>query len=273
MKARSQKYYDRVAKVYDATYDASPYWDFYRRITWEHFKPFLPRTAHAPALDVGGGTGIWALRLHKAGLRVTLSDISDGMLDRARANLAGAGVPEDAIPLVRADITDLEPFADAAFDFVLAQGDPLSYSSHPARAMKSIDRVLRPGGILVASVDAKFGGIEHFFKSRDLDGLEKFLRDGRTEWLAHDKRERFPITMFSPDEIQELVTARGFEVLSLCGKLVLPVRQHPEWLEDRDRFDRLLRLERQLHKIPALLGRAAHLEIVARKPSLPTAQG
>lgn len=267
MKQKVEKYYDRVSGRYDDTYERSPYWEFYRRVTWEHFKPFLPREAHARVLDAGGGTGPWALRLHKAGFRVTLSDLSDGMLERARRRFAEAGLAEDALPIVRADITDLEPFADASFDLVLAQGDPLSYSSHPARAMKSIDRVLAPGGVLVASVDAKYGGIDHWFQKKDVAGLEKFLRDGRTEWLAHDRKERFPVTMFSPDELTALVRARGFEVLSLAGKLVLPVRQWPELLEDKEDFARLLRLELALHREPALLGRASHLEIVARKPA------
>lgn len=267
MKPRAEKYYDRVARFYDATYDASPYWEFYRRATWEHFKPFLPRDAHAPVLDAGGGTGLWTIPLAKAGFRVTLSDISDGMLERARQNLADAGLAAGAVEIVRADITELEPFARESFAMVLAQGDPLSYSSNPPRAMKSIDRVLRPGGILVASVDAKYGGIDHYMKGKDLDGLEKFLRDGRTEWLAHDKKERFPVTMFSPDELTALVRARGFEVLSLAGKTVLPVRAYPELLEDRESFRRLLQLELKLHREPALLGRASHLEIVARKPA------
>ncbi len=267
MKQKVEKYYDRVSGRYDDTYERSAYWEFYRRVTWEHFKPFLPREAHARVLDAGGGTGVWTIRLHKAGFRVTLSDLSEGMLERARRRLAEAGVPEDAVPIVRADITDLDPFGDGAFDLVLAQGDPLSYSSHPARAMKSIDRVLAPGGILVASVDAKYGGIDHWFQKKDVAGLERFLRDGRTEWLAHDRKERFPITMFSPDELRALVRARGFEILSLAGKLVLPVRQHAALLEDKDAFQRLLRLELSLHRDPALLGRASHLEIVARKPA------
>ncbi len=267
MKDRAKKYYNRVAPFYDATYDSSPYWEFYRRITWEHFKPFLPRTAHARVLDTGGGTGYWAIRLAKAGFRVTLSDLSEAMLERARGNLAEAGIAEGAVAIVAADITDLAPFPDAGFEMVLAQGDPLSYSANPAKAMKSIDRVLQPGGVLVASVDGKYGGIDHFFQGRDLDGLERFLRDGRTEWLAHDRQERFPVTMFSPDELVALVRARGFEVLSLAGKTVLPVRQHPELLEDRESFHRLERLERSLHREPALLGRASHLEIVARKPA------
>ncbi|MBI3099493.1 MAG: methyltransferase domain-containing protein [Planctomycetes bacterium] len=263
MKPLAEQYYDRVAPRYDATY-TGPYWDFYREITWHHLKRYLPRDLSASILDVGGGTGVWSLEIAKHGYRVTCSDLSQKMLDEAGRKSAEAGL-DGRISLVKADIADLAPFADASVDFLVAQGDPLSYCSDPRRGAKAIARVLKPGGTAVVSVDQRWSGLDLYCGKRDLDALERFARSGESVWLANDPSERFPLHMFDPSELSELFTRAGCEKLSMIGKTVLPVREHAVWLEDREAYRRLLRLETRLHAEPALLGRASHLEIAVRR--------
>jgi len=260
------RYHDRVARVYDLIYDDDPYWRFYREVTWRQMKPHLPRDADSRVLDAGGGTGIWALRLAKAGLRVTIADISERMLDVARDKAARAGL-SDRIECVHADIAGLDGLPSAGFDFALAEGDPISFCRDARAAARALFRVLRPGACLLASVDGTWAALDHVVAEGGIDGLEAFIRHGRTEFLAKDPDERFPTRTFTPPEFRGLLTGAGFEILSLTGRTVLPVRALRDRLADRDFFDRLLALEIRLHAEEALLGRAGHLAAVARRPA------
>jgi ubiquinone/menaquinone biosynthesis C-methylase UbiE len=256
-----ERYYDRIAHRYDAMYD-SPYWDLYRRVSWEHAKPLLPRE-RSRILDIGGGTGIWAVKLAKSGHDVVCADLSHRMVDVARAAVEAARV-SDRVTCARSDMQDLKEFGAAEFAAVWAQGDPLSYVPDPNLSLKNVARVLRPGGLFVASVDNRYAAIDHFLEKRDVAGLEAFLRSGSDEWLADRPEERFPVHFFTPDELRKVFDRRGFDVLSIIGKTVLPFRRHEKLLEDPKEFHRLLGLELTLNREPALLGQAGHLEIAAR---------
>lgn len=261
----SRTYHDRVAGRYDAVYDNDAYWSFYRELTWRNLKRYLPTDLSARVLDVGAGTGFWGLRLAKSGFRVTLTDISPKMLDQARRKTKEQGL-DSRVEFAEADITDLAGLPDGAFALVVAQGDPLSFSSNPARAVESLRRVTCPGGVVVASVDALYGALPLFLESGEARQLPDFLRTGRSEWLAHDPAERFPVTHFTPDGLRRLFERAGFQVASLIGKTVLPARRFRKVLEDPATFDLLLGIEESLHAEEALLGCASHLEIAARVP-------
>lgn len=96
------------------------------------------------ALDVGCGTGFFALLLAGLGHRATGVDAADEMLSRARAKAAAAGLAAD---FSSADAEDL-PFADASFDLVIER-HVIWTLPNPARALAEWARVLRPGGQLV----------------------------------------------------------------------------------------------------------------------------
>jgi demethylmenaquinone methyltransferase/2-methoxy-6-polyprenyl-1,4-benzoquinol methylase len=140
---RLKAIYDRVAPRYD----------------WQH--AFL--TAHSDqrgrellvdravtegdkVLDCGAGTGSTGLRAaHKAGPsgRVTLIDVSEGMLAVARNKAAQEQLLE-SVEFVTGDMLEL-PFEDDVFDVVLS-----TYSMcpvyDPAGAAAEVFRVTRPGG-------------------------------------------------------------------------------------------------------------------------------
>jgi SAM-dependent methyltransferase len=267
-KPRTERYHDRVAAKYDAIYEGGAYWEFYDAVTWEHLRPHLPRDLASPCLDLGCGTGKWGLKLARSGFPVTMVDISARMLDRARE--ASEELPESKRPaLVKADLADLSALPRDHFAFATAQGDPISHCENPARAIKEIAAVLRPGGVLVASVDHRAGGLSHYLERADVEGLEDFARTGLTHWLTADSAEQFPVKMFWADEIRSMLERAGFEVTDLIGKTVLDLRRHHKLLAaaeaDPALMRRLLKLEARLHRDPSCLGLCGHLQVVARK--------
>jgi demethylmenaquinone methyltransferase/2-methoxy-6-polyprenyl-1,4-benzoquinol methylase len=101
------------------------------------------------ALDVAGGTGDLSLgmlrQVGKSG-RVVLSDVNPAMLDIGRDRLLDRGFVGN-VECVVADAQRL-PFADNSFDCVTI-GFGLRNVTDKAAALKSMHRVLKPGGQLL----------------------------------------------------------------------------------------------------------------------------
>lgn len=93
-------------------------------------------------LDVGCGTG--GLGRHRPSAKIVVHgvDVDPGAIDLARSHEEAVCVDLVVSPL---------PYDDQVFDAVLAK-DVLEHFHDPARLVREIFRVLRPGGVVVASV-------------------------------------------------------------------------------------------------------------------------
>lgn len=113
-------------------------------------RSWLP-DAPADVLDVGCGTGSLALLAAEQGHRVTATDLSPRMADRARAKLADV----DAEVLVGE--ASRPPVGDRTFDVVLAR-HVVWLLPDPEAALKHWCSLLNPGGRLVL-VEGVWGGV------------------------------------------------------------------------------------------------------------------
>jgi ubiquinone/menaquinone biosynthesis C-methylase UbiE len=263
----SRRYHDRVARQYDSIYD-DPYWEFHDEFTWRSIKPHLPTDLSAQCLDIGCGTGKWGLKLLKSGFATTFVDHAASMIEQARAKIEAMGPRAKRATLLAADMVDLSALPIEQFSLILAMGDPLSICSDPFKATREMNRVSKPGGIVIATVDNKLAAIDHFVERGNLDALEEFIHTGRTQWLTADERERFDLTTFTPHGVKKLFEKSGFEVLDIVGKTIIPVRDNKHLLTQPNAVERLLKLEQELAKDPTAAARAGHLQIVAKKLGL-----
>jgi ubiquinone/menaquinone biosynthesis C-methylase UbiE len=104
----------------------------------------------ARVLDLGGGMGRIAVPLAER-YRVDLCDISEAMLEQARAAARAAEVPAGQLTTTIVDASKPLPFADASFDLLICL-DLLVHLPDPATAVREMYRVLKPGG--TALIDA-----------------------------------------------------------------------------------------------------------------------
>lgn len=131
--------YDRWAAVYD--HDGNPLVALEQPVVEAALGDVSGRTL----LDLGCGTGRWALRLAARGAHVTALDFSPGMLAAARAK-SGA----HAVRFVEHDLRRPLPFADASFERVVS-GLVLEHVHDLSAFFAEIARVLVPGGRAVVS--------------------------------------------------------------------------------------------------------------------------
>ncbi|NEN82356.1 MerR family transcriptional regulator [Paenibacillus elgii] len=104
-------------------------------------------------LEIGCGDGaLWARNMDRIpeAWRMTLSDLSHGMLEEARSSLGGR---KTQFKFVVADVQDI-PFHDEQFDTVIAN-NMLYHVPDMPKALSEIHRVLKPGGRLFASTMSK----------------------------------------------------------------------------------------------------------------------
>ena len=257
-----QKYHDRVAPRYDHSYDDA-FWKWHDALTWDYIKPHLPRDISAEVVDLGCGTGKWAARLIKTGYAVTCVDISQRMLDQASSKIETQGNTARAT-FVQADLGDLSVLDAGRYALAIALGDPIGCSASPPRAMKQIRRILKPGGILIATFDNRLAGVDYYLERGDPGELSRFLRTGKTHWLTKEKQEQFPIATFGPGEAVKLAELAGFDVLNVVGKTVLPMRHYRHLLETPQARRAWAGIERRLCRSPDAVGRASHLQLTCR---------
>jgi 2-polyprenyl-3-methyl-5-hydroxy-6-metoxy-1,4-benzoquinol methylase len=129
--------------------------DFYTEDSGRFFELAFDEIAAAFAsrgkpviLDAGCGDAAHSIRLAKRGFSVVAVDLSEYILDKARANAAAKGL-ERMIRFERGNLLAL-PVADESYDCVLCWG-VLMHVPEVEKALSELVRVLRPGGLLILS--------------------------------------------------------------------------------------------------------------------------
>ncbi len=138
---------------------------------WRALRRLMP-TAHGYALDVGAGMGVAAYALARDGWRTVAlePDPSDLVGAGAIRRLADeAGLPIDVVQ----EWGESLPFADRTFDLVHAR-QVLHHAKNLERFCQELHRVLKPGGVLLATrehVISSGGQLQAFLAAHPLHNL------------------------------------------------------------------------------------------------------
>lgn len=231
-------------------------------MTWYFIEPYLPLDKTTPILDIGGGTAKWAIKLAELGYHVLCGDISQGMLDIARAKIMERGL-QDQIDLQILDIRNMDSITDESYELVLAVGDVISYALDDELAVSECFRVCKSGGFCIASVDNKLTYIINEIYYNHIDRIEEFMKTGVSTFFKHH-----PVKTYFPEELRDLFLNHGFLVEKIAGKPVLTVmaskKERRQKLEPN--YDLILKLEKQLADNPSFIGHGGHLQIICKKP-------
>jgi ubiquinone/menaquinone biosynthesis C-methylase UbiE len=183
-----------------AAYDAaSATWDRGPSVVYARLAEALldraPDLAGRRVLDVGSGSGAASTIVRRRGGHPVAIDESIGM---ARAsNQAGT-------PSVQGDAGSL-PFGGAAFDVVVA-AFVVNHLDDPVAALREANRVLRPGGVLLASTFA--AGPDHAAKAV-VDATAADLGWRPPPWYQHFKAV-LADRVADPDAVAAMARRAGF---------------------------------------------------------------
>lgn len=141
-----------VTPLYDAfsdDYDRFVNWEGRLNVEMRLIEELLASVGARSVLDAACGTGMHALALAERGYAVTGADISEGMIDRARANAASR---QQDTPFVVSGFGELAERVGGQFDALICLGNSLPHlldADDLAGALADFARMLRPGGLLM----------------------------------------------------------------------------------------------------------------------------
>ena len=166
-------------------------------------------------LDLGGGTGGFAVRVAEIGHRATVVDPSPDALASLARRAADAGV-SDQVRGIQGDSSDLlEVVEKAGADAVLCHG-VLEVVDDPADALHAVAAALRPRGLLSLLVTQRHAAVLAKALAGHLADARHLLVDPHGRWGSADPVPR----RFTEPEVVELLGTTGFEVAEAHGARV-----------------------------------------------------
>jgi SAM-dependent methyltransferase len=252
--ARGESEWHRLDNPYEGAIEQ----EMHRRA----FEELIPPGARV--LDLGGGPGKWTIWLLRRGHRVVLGDLSPKMLEIAWREIAAAGLAAEQV--LELDARDLSALPDGAFDVVVSLG-PLYHLTDEAdrgRAIGEARRVLRPGGLLLATVMTRYpwgigalfeGGQERIAAARQAvdTGVYRNPDSGRfTEAYLFRVEDVAPFFEEAGFSTRRLIASQG--MLHLVQAQVAELRER-----DGEAYDALIEMAYAASADPSILGISNHI--------------
>ena len=206
VKAELREMYDQEAADYDALYH-TPAGQYFmnRKIDTMLKLAAFPQGSHL--LEVGCASGVYTFALARLGFQMTGLDLSPECVRIGTQKAERVGLPH--INFTVGDAEALSQIEDNTFDGVISFS-VLRYVPDPAKAIREIYRVLRPGGMAVVDFPNKRSPWFTFLKP---------LLTGQTH--IHDHQ-------YTTGQIQRMLQDTGFRQVSLRRILYTP-KTIPAW--------------------------------------------
>jgi ubiquinone/menaquinone biosynthesis C-methylase UbiE len=223
-------------------------------------------------LEIGAGAGRFTQVLARLGARILVADISQGQLSLNRKFARELGFEKSVEDWKQLDVCDLSMFGDQSFQCVVAYGGVFSYVlDRRDTALSECLRVLKPGGLLLASVMTLWGGAH-----ANLDGVislpaevnQRITGTGDLTPATYPGRKDRFMHLFRAGEFRTWLEQAGVEILAMSAAGCLSIR----WMEllrsfreDELKWQELLRMELEASAEAESLNLGTHLISVVRK--------
>ncbi|MEU4590589.1 methyltransferase domain-containing protein [Micromonospora aurantiaca (nom. illeg.)] len=231
-------------------------------VIWSVLRAELDRRAgeRLSVLDVGGGTGGFAVPLAEAGHRVTVVDASPDALAALTRRAAEAGVA-DRVRATQGDADALTGLVEpAAVDLVLCHS-VLEVVDDPEPVMSALVTALRPDGAASVLVAGRAAAVFGRAMNGQLDAAAALAADPHGTTGGRDTLRR----RYDAADASALLTAAGLVVEEIHGVRVL-ADLLPAAVADGQQAA-LVELERALAARSPYRDLAAQLHLFARRPA------
>jgi S-adenosylmethionine-dependent methyltransferase len=225
----------------------------------QEFLPHAIRPLHA--LDIGGGTGITAVRLAQLGVHVNVLDGSQAMLDIAERNANDAGVTE-RLTLKQVDAGRLANlFPAGSFDVIVCH-NVLEFVDDPVAVLRSASRLLRDSSSIFSVLVRNQAG--EVLKSALLNGdLTAADHELNAEW-GNESLYGGRVRLFTADNLRDMLAKSSFALAAERGVRVIS-DYLPPTVSRSDEYDRIFDLERKLGCRLDFASVARYTQCIARR--------
>jgi SAM-dependent methyltransferase len=177
---------------------------------------FLRDLNNKLVLDIGCGSGLFDIELALRGAHVVGLDISESALALGRQRITKLGL-ESQVTLQLCDASRSVPYSDHSFDYVFSNC-VLEHIQYDENAINESSRVLKPGGLFVATVPLDYATSVSFPR---LASILVSLPSPLKNWLGSPPvRQANTIKDFSELSILPYDHARfGYTKADMVGKL------------------------------------------------------
>ncbi len=206
-------------------------------------------------LDAGGGFGPFSILLAEKGHRVTICDLSEKMLEKARELFLAQGVDRN-LSICHGPVQKLDRKLDGQFDLVLCHG-VLGWIKEPAPFICRIMDLMAENGILSLSFYNLNGMI---FKNLLRTNYKKILKKAYTGYPG----SLTPCWPRTADQVTQWLDAHPFEILCQSGIRVF----HDYILDPLDRErdpENQVQMELEFSRQPPFRDLGRYLHILGRK--------
>ena len=243
-------------------------------VVWEVLRAGLARRvertgeASLDVVDLGGGTGGFAVPLARLGHRVTVVDPSPDALASLERRAEDEGV-SDRVRAVQGDLGSVfDAVAKESADVVLCHG-VLELADDPVEGMGAAARVLRPGGVASVLAASRDGLVVARALGGNIAGALAALHGlgtgrGVAGAAANPAEQPYapPARRFTEDALVELIGAAGLEVASRHGVVLFADLVPSAAADDPD----LIELEVATASRPEFRALATRLHVLAARP-------
>ncbi|HVS68950.1 MAG TPA: methyltransferase domain-containing protein [Mycobacteriales bacterium] len=236
-------------------------------VLWEVLRGAFAAFPGAPGevsiLDVGGGTGGFAVPLAELGYSITVIDPSPDSLAALERRAMEAGVAQ-RVTARQGDAGDVAMLLDGESVVAVLCHSVLEVVDDPMAALQAFVDVLRPGGIASVLVANRVAATLARVASGRLGEARAMLAGDTGVSGPHDPLRR----RFTADGIQALVADAGLRPVSVHGIRIFADSAPTALLEgDVAAAEELVALEHAVATDPSYLQVATSLHVLAEKPS------
>lgn len=170
----------------------------------QNIEAFSEKAPLSCAIEYGPGSGVYLPILAKHFTKVIAADVEQAYLAGIEPLLGKFG----SLSLVTDDIMQSQLDSEA-FGFVLCS-EVIEHVEYPDRAIKTLYRILKPGGIALVTTPQKYSLLELCCKVAFLPGIIQMVRYIYREPVL----ETGHISLKTSKELEMLLLTSGFEILN-----------------------------------------------------------
>ncbi len=234
--------FSRTAERYDAYAQDHPHLSRLRGKVYTHLERFVP--AGARILELNAGTGTDAAELARRGFSVHATDISPGMLARARDKASRTEIA-GRMTVQACSFTELDKMVGGPYDAVFSDLGGLNCVPDLSVTIRQLPQLLKPGGIVtwVLMPPICLWEMAEIFRGHPRLAFRRLAKHGTR---SHLEGLFFGVYYFTPRQVirwfgpgYDLLAVEGLAVLTPTAESKNFIRFHPHlyqalaWLDDR----------------------------------------